>query len=155
MGTLLHEGSEFLHETNERPECMKNTNHKYLCWLAGIKGIGRVKKYALLRAAGEASLFSMLEESRLFSMEEEAGTLSTEEAGHFSLEAAENGRDPGLAARIIYTSSEKELRFSGSIIKGACPSKRNLLLPSSEPGLPPDTEGNRPAVLAGESEPGG
>ena len=111
MGTLLHEGSEFLHETNERPECMKNTNHKYLCWLAGIKGIGRVKKYALLRAAGEASLFSMLEESRLFSMEEEAGTLSTEEAGHFSLEAAENGRDPGLAARIIYTSSEKELRF--------------------------------------------
>lgn len=73
---------------------MNNTNHKYLCWLAGIKGIGRVKKYALLRAAGEASLFSMINE-----------------ADHVSMKAGGEGKDPGLAARILYTAPEKELRF--------------------------------------------
>ena len=64
---------------------MKDTNHKYLCWLAGIRGIGKIKKFSLLRAAGKASLFS--------------------------LGAGENGQDPGLAARLLYTSSENELRF--------------------------------------------
>ena len=64
---------------------MKDTNHKYLCWLAGIRGIGKIKKFSLLRAAGETSLFS--------------------------LGAGENGQDPGLAARLLYTSSENELRF--------------------------------------------
>ena len=64
---------------------MKDANHKYLCWLAGIRGIGKIKKFSLLRAAGETSLFS--------------------------LGAGENGQDPGLAARLLYTSSENELRF--------------------------------------------
>ena len=64
---------------------MKDANHKYLCWLAGIRGIGKIKKFSLLQAAGEASLFS--------------------------LGAGENGQDPGLAARLLYTSSENELRF--------------------------------------------
>jgi len=68
---------------------MKNTNHKYLCWLAGIRGIGRAKKYALLRAAGETSLFNIF----------------------FSVGAAAFGQDPGLAARLLYTAPEKELRF--------------------------------------------
>lgn len=68
---------------------MKNIDHKYLCWLAGIRGIGRKKKFSLLQTAGEASLFSMI-----------------------SMEAGENGRqDSGLAARILYTAPERELRF--------------------------------------------
>ncbi len=64
---------------------MENTNHKYLCWLAAIRGIGRKKKFSLLRAAGEASLFS--------------------------LEKGVNRLDPGQAARLLYTAPEKELRF--------------------------------------------
>ena len=64
-----------------------NKNHKYLCWLAGIRGIGRKKKFSLLQAAGEANLFSM-----------EAGSTLQD-------------TDPGMVARIIYTVPEKELRF--------------------------------------------
>ena len=64
---------------------MEDKDHKFLCWLAGIRGIGRKKKYSLLQAAGEANLFSM--------------------------EAGENDLDPGVAARIIYAAPEKELRF--------------------------------------------
>ena len=82
---------------------MKNTNHKYLCWLAGIRGIGRKKKFALMQAAGEASLFSMVAEDGIFSTEKETGS--------FSLEAAGDEQDPGLAARLLYTAPEKELRF--------------------------------------------
>ena len=82
---------------------MKNTNHKYLCWLAGIRGLGRKKKFSLLQAAGEASLFSIGAEDGLFSIEKEAGS--------FSMEAAGDRQDPGLAARVLYTASEKELRF--------------------------------------------
>ena len=82
---------------------MKNTNHKYLCWLAGIRGLGRKKKFSLLLAAGEASLFSMEAGDGLFSIEKEAGS--------FSKEAAGDRQDPGLAARVLYTASEKELRF--------------------------------------------
>ena len=82
---------------------MKNTNHKYLCWLAGIRGIGRKKKFALMQAAGEASLFSMVAEDGIFSIEKENGS--------FSMEAAGDGQDPGLAARLLYTASEKELHF--------------------------------------------
>ena len=79
---------------------MKNTNHKYLCWLAGIRGLGRKKKFSL---AGEASLFSIGAEDSLFSIEKEARS--------FSMEAAGDRQDPGLAARVLYTASEKELRF--------------------------------------------
>ena len=82
---------------------MKNTNHKYLCWLAGIRGIGRKKKFSLMQAAGEASLFSMVAEDGIFSTEKETGS--------FSLEAAGDEQDPGLAARLLYTAPEKELRF--------------------------------------------
>ena len=82
---------------------MKNTNHKYLCWLAGIRGIGRKKKFALMQAAGEASLFSMVAEDGIFSTEKETGS--------FSMGAAGDGQDPGLAARLLYTASEKELHF--------------------------------------------
>ena len=82
---------------------MKNTNHKYLCWLAGIRGLGRKKKFSLLQAAGEASLFSIGAEDGLFSIEKEARS--------FSMEAAGDRQDPGLAARVLYTASEKELRF--------------------------------------------
>ena len=82
---------------------MKNTNHKYLCWLAGIRGLGRKKKFSLLQAAGEASLFSIGAEDGLFSIEKEARS--------FSMEAAEDRQAPGLAARVLYTASEKELRF--------------------------------------------
>ena len=82
---------------------MKNTNHKYLCWLAGIRGIGRKKKFALMQAAGEASIFSMVAEDGIFSTEKETGS--------FSMEAAGDGQDPGLAARLLYTAPEKELRF--------------------------------------------
>ena len=82
---------------------MKNTNHKYLCWLAGIRGLGRKKKFSLLQAAGEVSLFSIGAEDGLFSIEKEAGS--------FSKEAAGDRQDPGLAARVLYTASEKELRF--------------------------------------------
>ena len=82
---------------------MKNTNHKYLCWLAGIRGLGRKKKFSLLQAAGEASLFSIGAEDGLFSIEKEAGS--------FSMEAAGDRQDPGLAARVLYTASEKELHF--------------------------------------------
>lgn len=82
---------------------MKNNNHKYLCWLAGIRGLGRKKKFSLLQAAGEASLFSIGAEDGLFSIEKEAGS--------FSKEAAGDRQDPGLAARVLYTASEKELRF--------------------------------------------
>ena len=82
---------------------MKNTYHKYLCWLAGIRGLGRKKKFSLLQAAGEASLFSIGAEDGLFSIEKEARS--------FSMEAAEDRQAPGLAARVLYTASEKELRF--------------------------------------------
>ena len=82
---------------------MKNTNHKYLCWLAGIRGLGRKKKFSLLQAAGEASLFSIGAEDGLFSIEKEAGS--------FSMEAAGDRQDPGLAASVLYTASEKELHF--------------------------------------------
>lgn len=82
---------------------MKNTNHKYLCWLAGIRGIGRKKKFALMQAAGEASIFSMVAEDGIFSTEKETGS--------FSMGAAGDGQDPGLAARLLYTAPEKELRF--------------------------------------------
>ena len=82
---------------------MKNTYHKYLCWLAGIRGLGRKKKFSLLQAAGEASLFSIGAEDGLFSIEKEAGS--------FSMEAAGDRQDPGLAARVLYTASEKELHF--------------------------------------------
>jgi len=82
---------------------MKNTNHKYLCWLAGIRGLGRKKKFSLMQAAGEASLFSMMAEDSIFSIEKETGS--------FSMEAAGDGQDPGLAARLLYTASEKELHF--------------------------------------------
>ena len=82
---------------------MKNTNHKYLCWLAGIRGLGRKKKFSLLQAAGEASLFSIGAEDGLFSIEKEAGS--------FSMEAAGDRQDPGLAARVLFTASEKELHF--------------------------------------------
>ena len=64
---------------------MEDKDHKYLCWLAGIRGIGRKKKFALLQAAGEVNLFSM--------------------------EAGENAPAPGMAARVLYTAPEKELRF--------------------------------------------
>lgn len=64
---------------------MENTDHKYLCWLAGIRGIGRKMKFSLLQAAGEASLFFP--------------------------EAGRKGQDPGLAARRLYTAPEKELHF--------------------------------------------
>ena len=66
---------------------MEEKNHKYLCWLAGIKGIGRKKKFSLRQAAGQANLFSM-----------ETGITLQE-------------KDPGAAARMLYTASEKELRF--------------------------------------------
>ena len=66
---------------------MEEKDHKYLCWLAGIRGIGRKKKLSLLQAAGEANLFSM-----------EAGITLQE-------------KDPGAAARMLYTAPEKELRF--------------------------------------------
>ena len=82
---------------------MKNTYHKYLCWLAGIRGLGRKKKFSLLQAAGEASLFSIGAEDGLFSIEKEARS--------FSMEAAGDRQDPGLAARVLYTASEKELHF--------------------------------------------
>ena len=82
---------------------MKNTYHKYLCWLAGIRGLGRKKKFSLLQAAGEANLFSIGAEEGLFSIEKEAGS--------FSMEAAGDRQDPGLAARVLYTASEKELHF--------------------------------------------
>ena len=82
---------------------MKNTYHKYLCWLAGIRGLGRKKKFSLLQAAGEASLFSIGAEEGLFSIEKEARS--------FSMEAAGDRQDPGLAARVLYTASEKELHF--------------------------------------------
>ena len=82
---------------------MKNTNHKYLCWLAEIRGIGRKKKFSLMQAAGGASLFSMVAEDGIFSTEKETGS--------FSLEAAGDEQDPGLAARLLYTAPEKELRF--------------------------------------------
>ena len=82
---------------------MKNTNHKYLCWLAGIRGLGRKKKFSLLQAAGEASLFSIGAEDGLFSIEKEVRS--------FSMEAAGDRQDPGLAARLLYTAPEKELRF--------------------------------------------
>jgi DNA processing protein len=64
---------------------MEDKDHKFLCWLVGIRGIGRKKKFSLLQAAGEANPFSM--------------------------EAGENDLDPGVAARIIYAAPEKELRF--------------------------------------------
>ena len=57
----------------------------------------------LLQAAGEASLFSIGAEDGLFSIEKEAGS--------FSKEAAGDRQDQGLAARVLYTASEKELRF--------------------------------------------
>ena len=82
---------------------MKNTNHKYLCWLAGIRGLGRKKKFSLLQAAGEASLFSIGAEDGLFSIEKEARS--------FSMEAAGDRQDPSMAAMVLYTASEKELRF--------------------------------------------
>ena len=82
---------------------MKNTNHKYLCWLAGIRGLGRKKKFSLLQAAGEASLFSIGAEEGLFSIEKEARS--------FSMEAAGDRQDPSMAAMVLYTASEKELRF--------------------------------------------
>ena len=66
---------------------MEEKDHKYLCWLAGIRGIGRKKKLSLLQATGEANLFSM-----------EAGSTLQD-------------TDPGMVARIIYTVPEKELRF--------------------------------------------
>ncbi len=66
---------------------MENKDHKYLCWLAGIKGMGRKKKFSLMRAAGETNLFSM-ESDR--TMQE---------------------KNPGAAAGVLYTASEKELRF--------------------------------------------
>lgn len=91
---------------------MKNTNHKYLCWLAGIKGIGRVKKFALLRAAGEASLFSMGAVAGLSPIGADAGPLSMEkEDSLFSMETAGSVQDPGLAAKILYAAPEQELRF--------------------------------------------
>ena len=80
---------------------MKNTNHKYLCWLAGIRGIGRKKKFALMQAAGGASIFSIGAEDGIFSIEKETGS--------FSMGAAGDGQDPGLAARLLYTAPEKEL----------------------------------------------
>ena len=82
---------------------MKNTYHKYLCWLAGIRGLGRKKKFSLLQAAGEASLFSIGAEEGLFSIEKEARS--------FSMEAAGDRQDPSMAAMVLYTASEKELRF--------------------------------------------
>lgn len=64
---------------------MENGNHKYLCWLAGVRGIGKAAKFALLRTAGEANLFTSDFEGM--------------------------GDGCGMAAKILYTAPEEQIRF--------------------------------------------
>ena len=80
---------------------MEGKDYKYLCWLAGIKGISRKKKFALLRAAGEANLFAA--------------------------DPDRTGDDIGRAARILYTAPEQELRFFCGEADAEMPRGRNSL----------------------------
>ena len=80
---------------------MEGKDYQYLCWLAGIKGISRKKKFALLRAAGEANLFAA--------------------------DPDRTGDDIGRAARILYTAPEQELRFFCGEADAEMPRGRNSL----------------------------
>ncbi len=80
---------------------MEGKDYQYLCWLAGIKGISRKKKFALLRAAGEANLFTA--------------------------DPDRTGDGIGRSARILYTAPEQELRFLCGEADAEMPRGRNSL----------------------------
>lgn len=69
---------------------LEKSNHKYLCWLDQVKGIGRQKCFVLLQAAAERNL------------------LSGENEG---FEAAEPALDLKEAARILFTAPQSQLQF--------------------------------------------
>lgn len=69
---------------------MVESNHKYLCWLDQVKGIGRQKCFMLLQAAAEKNLLSGVNEG---------------------FDGAEPALDLTEAARILFTAPQSQLQF--------------------------------------------
>lgn len=102
---------------------MSNETHKYLCWLDQIHGLGRKRIFALLRAAGEASLFNQAGpggDSLSFpATMEKTGKINRENQGEIQLFSP---ADTGETARLLYTAPETQLAF---VCSEAIPSKKH------------------------------